>query len=459
MKQTIRILVVDDDEPYREGLKAVLESEEFEVSTVPDGVAAISVLQSNQFDLILLDIEMPRVSGMDVLKNIKNSFYDCQVIMLTGVNDVHTAVESIKLGAYDYLLKPCTGEDLLATVHRAIERKRLILQNIALKTELARRAASSKIVSHNPAILEILRTAMKVAPTDATVLIQGESGTGKELIANYIHRNSLRSEQPFVVLNCASMVETLLESELFGHEKGAFTDASNEKQGLVEIANGGTLFLDEIGEISSIIQPKLLRFVQSGEYRRVGGTKILKSDVRILSATNKDLKVEILNGRFREDLLYRMNVFTLDLPPLRKRKEDIPFLADNFLKKRFGETNAWEITEDALAALNNYDWPGNVRELENVLERAAIVTDEHTIQVKDLALSSSDRAVKGESVESDVAKAVVGNPIALKEIEKAHIEGVLNSVGWDKKLAAKILDMNLKTLYIKIQMYGFTHKH
>jgi len=300
---------------------------------------------------------------------------------------------------------------------------------------------------------------MKVAPTDATVLIQGESGTGKELIANYIHRNSLRSEQPFVVLNCASMVETLLESELFGHEKGAFTDASNEKQGLVEIANGGTLFLDEIGEISSIIQPKLLRFVQSGEYRRVGGTKILKSDVRILSATNKDLKVEILNGRFREDLLYRINVFTLELPPLRKRKEDISFLADNFLRKRFGETNAWEITEDALAALNNYDWPGNVRELENVLERAAIVTDEHTIQVKDLALSSSDRAVKGESVESDVAKAVVGNPIALKEIEKAHIEGVLNSVGWDKKLAAKILDMNLKTLYIKIQMYGFTHKH
>jgi DNA-binding NtrC family response regulator len=457
MKQTIRILIVDDDESYREGLKGVLETEEYEAMTAQDGVAAISELQAKQFDLVLLDIEMPRVNGMEVLKNIKNNFYDCQVIMLTGLNDVHTAVESIRLGAYDYLLKPCTGEELLAAVKRAIERKQLILQNIALKTELARRAASSKIVSHNPAVLEVLRIAMKVAPTDATVLIQGESGTGKELIANYIHSNSLRSEQPFVVLNCASIQETLLESELFGHEKGAFTDASKEKQGLVEIADGGTLFLDEIGEISSLIQPKLLRFVQSGEYRRVGGTKTLKSDVRILSATNKDLSTEVKNGKFREDLLYRINVFTLELPPLRKRKEDITFLMDNFFKKRFGEINAWEVAEDALAALNKYDWPGNVRELENVLERAAIIADEHMIQIKDLALSFRDRASKVESHESEGNKAMVGNPIALKEIEKAHIQGVLNSVGWDKKLAAKILDINIKTLYIKIQMYGLEH--
>jgi DNA-binding NtrC family response regulator len=457
MKQTIKVLVVDDDESLREGLKGILETEEYEVQTVPDGISAINILQSNQFDLILLDVVMPRVTGIEVLKNIRNNFYDCEVVMLTGENDIHTAVESIKLGAYDYLLKPCSGTELLATLSRAVERKRLLLQNKALKTELARRAASTHIVSRNPEVLEILNLAMKVAPTDATVLIQGESGTGKELIANYIHSNSLRKEQPFVVLNCASMQETLLESELFGHEKGAFTDANKEKQGLVEIANGGTLFLDEIGEISLVIQPKLLRFVQSGEYRRVGGTRALKSDVRILSATNRNLSEEVKGGRFREDLLYRMNVFTLELPPLRNRKEDIPFLVDNFLKKRYGEINGWEVAEDALSALNKYEWPGNVRELENVLEHATIIADEQTIRSKDLALPLRVRLLKTESGESGEIGIAIGNPVAMKEIEKAHISGVLNSVGWDKKLAAKILNINLKTLYIKIQTYGLTH--
>jgi len=457
MKQTIKVLVVDDDESYREGLKGILETDGYEVKTLPDGITAINSLQTNQFDLILLDVVMPRVTGIEVLKNIKNSFYDCEVVMLTGENDIHTAVESIKLGAYDYLLKPCSGTELLNTLSRAVERKRLLLQNKALKTELARRAASTHIVSRNPEVLDILNLAMKVAPTDATVLIQGESGTGKELIANFIHSNSLRKEQPFVVLNCASMQETLLESELFGHEKGAFTDANKEKQGLVEIANGGTLFLDEIGEISSVIQPKLLRFVQSGEYRRVGGTRALKSDVRIISATNRNLSEEVKDGRFREDLLYRMNVFTLELPPLRNRKEDIPFLVDNFLKQRYGEINGWEVAEDALSALSNYEWPGNVRELENVLERATIIADEQTISSKDLALPMRARVLKTESAESGEIGIAVGIPVAMKEIEKAHISGVLNAVGWDKKLAAKILDINLKTLYIKIQTYGLTH--
>ena len=457
MKQTIKVLVVDDDEQFREGLKSILETEEYEVKTVQDGISAINILQSNQYDLILLDVVMPRVSGIDVLKNIRNSFYDCEIVMLTGENDVHTAVESMKLGAYDYLLKPCSGTELLATMDRALERKRLLLQNKALKIELARLSESSKIISRNPAVLEILQLALKVAPTDATVLIQGESGTGKELIANYIHTNSLRKDQPFVVLNCASMQETLLESELFGHEKGAFTDANKEKQGLVEIANGGTLFLDEIGEISPAIQPKLLRFVQSGEYRRVGGTRALKSDVRILSATNKNLNEEVKLGHFRQDLIYRINVFTLELPPLRNRKEDIPFLVDNYFMQRFGEINGWEVAEDALRALSNYEWPGNVRELENVLERATIVADEQTIQSRDLALPMSARAMKSEPAPSGTIGVAVGNPIAMKELEKAHISGVLNSVGWDKKLAAKILDINLKTLYIKIQTYGLAH--
>lgn len=458
MKPTIKVLVVDDDESYSEGLKGVVETEGYEVTAVNDGVSAINTLHSNQYDIVLLDIVMPRVNGVEVLKNIKNSFYDCQVIMLTGMNDINTAVECIKIGAYDYLLKPCTGEELVSAIARAAERRRLILQNIALKTELARRAAASKIVTHNPVVLELLRLAMKVAPTDAAVLIQGESGTGKELIANYIHNNSLRSDQPFVVLNCASMQETLLESELFGHEKGAFTDAVKEKKGLVEVADGGTLFLDEIGEISLAIQPKLLRFVQSGEYRRVGGTRTLKSNVRILSATNRDLNLEVSKGRFREDLLYRINVFTLELPPLRKRKEDIPYLVDNFLKRRFGEINGWEISEEALTALQKYDWPGNVRELENVIERAVIIADEQTVQVKDLSLSFFEKKSKIENEKTDENTITVGNPVALKELEKAHILGVLNSVGWDKKLAAKILDINLKTLYIKIQTFGLTNK-
>jgi DNA-binding NtrC family response regulator len=459
MKQIIKVLVVDDDESYREGLRSILETEGYEVKTVIDGVSAINILQSNQYDLILLDIVMPLVNGIDVLKNIKNSFYDCEVVMLTGENDIHTAVESIKLGAYDYLLKPCSGTEIINTLNRAVERKRLLLQNKALKTELARRAASSKIVTQSPAVLDILNLAMKVAPTDAIVLIQGESGTGKELIANYIHSNSERKEQPFVVLNCASMQETLLESELFGHEKGAFTDASKEKQGLVEIANGGTLFLDEIGEISPVIQPKLLRFVQSGEYRRLGGTRTLQSDVRILSATNRNLKEEVRQGRFREDLLYRMNVFTLELPPLRDRKEDIPFLVDNFLHRRYGEKNGWKIAEDTLAALCQYEWPGNVRELENIIERATIVADDRTIRFKDLALLKKSRVLKNESAESGAigTEVEVGKLVALKDLEKAHISGVLNAVSWDKKLAAKILDINLKTLYLRIQTYGLTN--
>jgi len=459
MKQIIKVLVVDDDESYREGLRSILETEGYEVKTVIDGVSAINILQSNQYDLILLDIVMPLVNGIDVLKNIKNSFYDCEVVMLTGENDIHTAVESIKLGAYDYLLKPCSGTEIINTLNRAVERKRLLLQNKALKTELARRAASSKIVTQSPAVLDILNLAMKVAPTDAIVLIQGESGTGKELIANYIHSNSERKEQPFVVLNCASMQETLLESELFGHEKGAFTDASKEKQGLVEIANGGTLFLDEIGEISPVIQPKLLRFVQSGEYRRLGGTRTLQSDVRILSATNRNLKEEVRQGRFREDLLYRMNVFTLELPPLRDRKEDIPFLVDNFLNRRYGEKNGWKIAEDTLAALCQYEWPGNVRELENIIERATIVADDRTIRFKDLALLKKSRVLKNESAESGAigTEVEVGKLVALKDLEKAHISGVLNAVSWDKKLAAKILDINLKTLYLRIQTYGLTN--
>jgi DNA-binding NtrC family response regulator len=456
MKPTINILVVDDDQPLQQGIRNILEIDGYIVGVAADGASALDALQVNQYDLVMLDINMPRLSGLEVLKYIKNNLIDCQVIMLTAINDIHTAVECIKLGAYDYLLKPCSGTELTSTVERVVERKRLMLQNKALKFELARRAASSLIVTHCPAMLEVLNLALKVAPSDSTVLIQGESGTGKELIANFIHTNSLRAEQPFVVLNCASIQETLLESELFGHEKGSFTDASKMKEGLVEIAHGGTLFLDELGEISPAIQPKLLRFTETGEFRRVGGTKVLRSDVRILSATNKNLIEEVKNSRFREDLLYRVNVFTLELPPLRKRTEDIPFLIDNYFRKRFGAKEEWKIDDETLAALQKYDWPGNVRELENIIERATIIADNHIIEIKDIALQMKQKLKSNDDVESGDLPYVAGNPIALREMEKAHILRVLNSVGWDKKLAAKILDLNIKTLYIKIQAYGLS---
>jgi DNA-binding NtrC family response regulator len=295
-----------------------------------------------------------------------------------------------------------------------------------------------------------------VAPTDSSVLIQGPSGTGKELIASFLHKNSLRKDHPFVALNCASIPETLIESELFGHEKGAFTDAIAMKQGLVEIANGGTLFLDEVGEISLMMQPKLLRFLQTGEYRRVGGNKNFHADVRIISATNKDLRTEVAAGRFREDLLYRLNVITLHLPPLRDRKEDILLLVDYFLKKRIKGKDAIRIDPKALELLTKYDWPGNIRELENVIERAAILCRNNLIRVDDLALPIGMRPVSSQTAGGSDGAPLLGSPVSLREIEKVHIDGVLKTVNWNKNMAAKILGISLKTLYTKIQQYNLT---
>jgi len=331
-KVSISILVVDDDESFRQTLKQILEQEDYFVETASDGLAAISILQTVPFDLILLDINMPKLGGIEVLKFVKDQTFDTEVVMLTGVGEVKTAVECMSIGAYYYITKPYAASELLVLINRALERKRLLIQNKALRLELAYHASSSSIVSHNKGFLEVLDLALRVAPTDSTVLIEGATGTGKELVASFLHNNSLRKDQPFLALNCSSIPETLIESELFGHEKGAFTDAKATKQGLVEVANGGTLFLDEVGEIPLTVQPKLLRFLESGEFRRVGGNKNLKSDVRLLSATGKDLHKEVAAGRTREDLLYRLNVITLELPSLGERKDDIPLLVEHFLK-------------------------------------------------------------------------------------------------------------------------------
>jgi DNA-binding NtrC family response regulator len=446
------VLIVDDEESFLHLVQSVLVDEGFAVETATDGSAAINLIQNSSFDLILLDIKMPRVDGVEVLRFVKDSFIDTPVIMVTGVNDIKIAVECMKLGAYSYVTKPYSLDELRAVIDRALERTRLVSENKALRTELSRHSVSANIIGTSRAFIDVFKVANKVAPTDSTVLIEGASGTGKELVASFLHQTSLRKDLPFVALNCASIPDTLIESELFGHEKGAFTDAIASKQGIVEIANHGTLFLDEVGEISLMVQPKLLRFLQTGEFRRVGSNAILRSDVRVISATNKDLRQEVANSRFREDLLYRLNVITLKLPVLRDRKEDIPLLVDYFLKHKVRSKEPTRIDPNALEMLTKYSWPGNVRELENVIERAAILCQDNLIRIDDLALPLGPRPTEDRN--QDSARSQLGTALSLREIEKIHIEGVLKLVQWNKNTAAKILGISLKTLYTKIQQYN-----
>ncbi|MCX7984399.1 MAG: sigma-54 dependent transcriptional regulator [Bacteroidetes bacterium] len=455
-EKKVSILVVDDETAFLQVVESLLENEGYSVSTAIDGVAAINLLQQKTFDVVLLDIKLPRVDGIEVLKFIHEHFLNTQVIMLTGVHDIKTAVECMNLGAFNYVTKPYSADELLRTIERAVEQKRLRIENKALRSELSRHVFADNIIGESKSMLELLNIAAKVAPTDSPVLIQGASGTGKELIAHFVHKNSQRSDKQFVALNCASIPENLLESELFGHEKGAFTDAHQTKQGIVEIADGGTLFLDEIGEISLTLQPKLLRFLQTGEFRRVGGNKTLRSDVRVISATNKNLIDEVSLGRFREDLMYRINVITLNVPSLKDRKEDIPLLVDYFLKNRVRPRGLIMIEPKALELLMKYDWPGNVRELENVIERASILCKDNLIRVEDISLPIGLRSAIQKEAPRDVSGIQIGAAVPIREIEKAHIAAVLNSVGWNKNVAAKILEISLKTLYTKIQQYNIT---
>ena len=385
-KLSASILAVDDEDVNLELLRRVLPRQGYYVDTASDGAAAITMLQTLPFDLILLDIMMPNVDGIEVLKFVKEQELDTEVIMLTAVHDVKIAVECMGLGAFYYIPKPYHVSDLLGLIERALERKRLVTHNKALKSELARRVLSANIKSQNKTFLEVLDMAARAAPTDSSVLIQGAIGTGKEMVADFLYNNSLRKEQPFLALNCSSMPEELLESELFGQEKGDSTVETGVKQGLLEIANGGTLFLDEIGEMPLAVQPKVLRFLETREYLRADGKKILKSDVRLISATNRDLRQEVLEKRFREDLLLHINVVTLDLPLLRNRRDDIPLLVEHFLKEHAGNKEPKHLDEAAIGVLMKYDWPGNIRELENIIERAAVLSRETTIHPADLAV-------------------------------------------------------------------------
>ena len=448
-KKEISVLIVDDEEAFRYMLSALLTNSGFLVDTAVDGVAAINAVQTKLYDVVLCDVKMPKVDGVEVLRFIKANFPAIEVVMLTGMSDVKIAVECMRLGAYDFITKPTSADELLGTIQRALERRQLLIDNLVMKGTIDRLQGPFEMVGESEVFRKVLEIAAKVAPTESTVLIQGASGTGKELIATYIYQQSGRSTEPFVTLNCASIPDTLIESELFGHEKGAFTDARSMKQGIVEIANNGTLFLDEIGDISPIVQPKILRFIQSGEFRRVGGNTTLKADCRILSATNRNLADLVKEAKFRGDLLYRLNVITIDVPPLQARKDDIPLLVGSFLEHRMKSRIKKKITPEAIAILSGYDWPGNIRELENVIERAAILCRDDTIRPEDLSLPSTPMALPA----GQAGEGKIGTAVPLKEIERIHIEGVLRNMKGNKAEAAKILGISLKTLYTKLQQY------
>jgi two-component system, NtrC family, response regulator AtoC len=449
MAGPIHILAVDDDRVACDLLREVLEQEGYQVSTATAGQTAIDLAREVPFDLAIIDIRMPDVSGIEVLKALKRGNPQLPVLMTTAYSSMNTAIEAIREGAYDYLSKPCKMEELTLTVERALEQSKLLRENQYFRQELREKYKFENIVGTTPAMLAVYKTVARLVDSKATVLIQGESGTGKELIARAIHFNGLRAERPFVAVECASLAESLLESELFGHVRGAFTGAGETKKGLFEIADGGTIFLDEIAEISLGLQAKLLRVLQEQEIRRVGGTQPIQLDVRVIAATNKDVETLVKAGRFREDLFYRLNVVTLHLPPLRQRQEDIALLANHFLRKH-SEANhklISHITPEAMILLCAYHWPGNVRELEHTIERAVTLTMNSALLPEDLPprLQRQPQAPR-----LDAAPAL----LSLEELEKRHIHAVLQATGGNKKRAAHILGINRRSLYRMAKRYG-----
>jgi len=451
MSKNSKILVCDDDETLSYLLKEQLIEEGFSVDNVYDGKFAMEAIKRKIYDILLLDINMTEVQGDEVLKFAKEYNSSLQVIMLTAINDLKKAIECIKMGAYDYLTKPYQLEELVFTINKAIEHKSLILENSILKEKVNKKLPNN-IVGDSPQLQKIINLSNKAAQSDSNILIEGETGTGKELFAEYIHKHSTRSNKPFVVINCASLPDQLIESELFGHERGAFTDAKNTKQGLVEIANGGTLFLDEIGELSLSLQPKLLRFLENGEYRRIGGVSNLNSNVRVICATNRNLLEEADNKNFRRDLLFRLNVITLTIPPLRDRRDDIPVLANFFLESKSPIRSPKKLSTKAELSLISYNFPGNVRELEHTIERAIIFSEGEFIDPDDLNLPVSVTA-KSTQVPMNEEDIRITEIISMDEMEKHHIAKVLKLNRWDRTQTANQLGISPKTLYTKIKKY------
>lgn len=450
----IHILVVDDDAVTCNLLEEVLTKEGYRVDKALSGQEAIQKGESQLFDVVLSDIRMTEVDGMAVLKAIKQRSPDTIVIMMTAFGSIETAIQAIKEGAFDYVSKPFKLDEIKLTIQRALEQRRLLKENILYRQELITKYKLENIVGRSPQMLKIYKTIARVADSKSTVLITGESGTGKELIARAIHYNSSRAGKPFIAIDCSSLAENLLESELFGHVRGAFTGAIANKRGLFEEANSGTCFLDEIGDISLTMQAKLLRVLQEHEIKRVGGTETIKIDVRIIAATNKNLEELVAGKKFREDLFYRLNVVTIHLPPLRERAEDIPLLAEHFLSKFAMENNKPipHISKDALDLLVRYNWPGNVRELENVIERAVTLSQRPLILPEDFP-----RRLRLEKP-SPLPSGILPSKIPLSELEKLYIKKVLEETGGNKKKAAEILGIDRRTLYRMAARYGLNFK-
>jgi len=435
----MKILVADDDKNLRKILKIELSEEGLNVEEAESGTKAIDLLDKNDYDVLLLDLNMPGLGGMDVLEKVKAGEVPIEIIVLTGHSTVPTAVQAMKLGAYDYLTKPFKMDELKVVIQRAYERKELLSENVALRTQVKRQSQSQKIITQNSSMLEILENVERVALSDLPVLISGESGVGKELIAKAVHDASKRAEGPFIPINCGAIPENMLETELFGYEKGAFTGAYARKLGLLEIAHHGTLFLDEISELSSALQGKLLRVIETRTFFRVGGTKAVGVDVKFVSATNKVIKSEMERGTFRADLYYRISTLTLEIPPLRERKEDIPLLVDHIVKREAALKNK-SFSKEALKVLVEYPWPGNVRELQNVVHRTLLISKKDILEPEDLPADLiANSRVSGSRLE---------------DVEREHILKVLKETGGQRGKAAEILGIDSKTLYRKLLSYG-----
>ncbi|EFK09224.1 sigma-54 interaction domain protein [delta proteobacterium NaphS2] len=437
------ILVVDDEAAIRESLKDWLMEDGYGVALAADGKTAVAMVEGSQYDVILLDLKMPGMDGLETMRCIKEISPDSEILMMTAYASVDTAVQAMKEGAFDYLVKPFDPDEVELQIKKIVAHREMRFENIMLRKKLEEQYQYDEIIGKSAVMQEIFDLIDRVAPSESTVLITGESGTGKELIAQALHGNSSRCFMPFVAINCGSLPESLLESELFGYEKGAFTGADHARRGRFEMAQGGTIFLDEIGDISLKTQVDLLRVLQQREISRLGSESAIEVDVRILAATNRDLKAAIKKGDFREDLFYRLNVITIHVPPLRERKEDIPLLAKAFVKQQCVEMNKEmvKISPGAMRQLMDYHWPGNVRELENIVERALVIGSGKEIVIGDLPFSHGD----GDA--SDLPK-------SLKAVEKAHILRILEQTNWNISKAAREMDIDRQTLYNKMKKYA-----
>ena len=449
MRSDFNILVVDDEESMRDSCRQALSGDGNKVEVAEDGAGGLAMLEKEPFDLVILDLKMPGLSGMEVLKKIKERDAEIVVVVITGYATIESAVEAMRRGAYDFIPKPFTPESLRVVVERALEKRRLWLENVLLRAQLEDRYGGDVIIGQSKSMREVEKLIRRVAPTDSTVLISGQTGTGKELAARAVHSQSNRRDKPFIVVDCGGLVESLFESELFGHAKGSFTGATETKHGRFEVADGGTVFLDEVGNISMNIQAKLLRVLQEKEISKVGSSQVIKVDVRIIAATNKDLLKCVKEQTFREDLFYRLSVVPIALPALRDRKEDIPLLANHFLikyntKRGKGVT---AVSDEAMKVLTEYDWPGNVRELENVIERAVVLTRSGVIEPTDLWYyelgAGGERAPASDS---DEVK-------SLDEAEREHIIRTLKLFDGQIGRTSEVLGIDRKTLRSKLKKY------